>query len=570
MQKAALGEPSARLQLVEFDYEQNGVDAMSAYSLHLARELAEEGNALCRAISIEYALRCNNAYCDLLTMENWCRELVESSPSIGYALMSTLYNPANRGYQNLELWLQCLKSGVEYESAICCEELAAYYLVNEPNQHSAAELRFLAESAYNNTHSSFSLKLLVEICELDGDDQGMLQYLKLWHKKEPCEPEPCIKMALKYMHGNGCKKNNELALKYFQKAANMGDATAMYWVGRLCYGGEGCRRNLKRAADYFRLAIENGALRAYYMLADMYECGLGVQQDSREALRLYQQGAEQGEIQCCLQMAQYYYMPQHALFNPQQGAEMLDALRSYSSTFYKEIQEPLLAFELEAIRRGWPISAQAGRVEMSTDLTNEVALLDELNQLYLAVYERPNDCKILERLWVLLSINVQSDFLRKKYLQILRLLAQQHPLIALMVGDMYYHGVGAIRNAASAKLFYKKAMKGDYAASAYLRMILGLHEEELKGGRDLLPPMLSDAEQYAVDARVCYMLGLLNKVGLYVPQNSAKAEMYFSRAAELHFSADVEEDLRYWQCGGKTLRDCLRILPGVGSECNFA
>ena len=60
-------------------------------------------------------------------------------------------------------------------------------------------------------------------------------------------------MALLYLLGQGVTQNNAMGAFYLKKAADKGNAWAMYHLGRLYYYGEGIPRNPKLALDYFCL-----------------------------------------------------------------------------------------------------------------------------------------------------------------------------------------------------------------------------------------------------------------------------------------------------------------------------
>ncbi len=66
--------------------------------------------------------------------------------------------------------------------------------------------------------------------------------------------------------GAGVRQDDEIALRYFQKAANLGDSYGTFMVGLHYYEGQGTRRNFKRAVDYFKRAQEMGDTRALYHL----------------------------------------------------------------------------------------------------------------------------------------------------------------------------------------------------------------------------------------------------------------------------------------------------------------
>ena len=108
--------------------------------------------------------------------------------------------------------------------------------------------------------------MLSSCCEQLGDAEAAMKYLKKLHKLAPDDAQCCIALARNYAMGCGSRLDYELALRYFQKAANLGDSYGTFMVGLHYYEGLGTRRNFKRAVDYFKRALEMGDTRALYHL----------------------------------------------------------------------------------------------------------------------------------------------------------------------------------------------------------------------------------------------------------------------------------------------------------------
>lgn len=72
-------------------------------------------------------------------------------------------------------------------------------------------------------------------------------------------PEAITDLANAYHHGNmGLAKDMKLALKFYKRAATLGDADAMVWLGRRYEHGDGVRRSLKKAQELYRTAASRG------------------------------------------------------------------------------------------------------------------------------------------------------------------------------------------------------------------------------------------------------------------------------------------------------------------------
>ncbi|MGN1120025.1 MAG: tetratricopeptide repeat protein [Oscillospiraceae bacterium] len=71
----------------------------------------------------------------------------------------------------------------------------------------------------------------------------------------------------------------ELALKYYEMAAELGDKSVYSGLGYIWYYGRTGKRDYEQAFRWFSLAAENGDIQAEYKLADMYKNGYGVEKN---------------------------------------------------------------------------------------------------------------------------------------------------------------------------------------------------------------------------------------------------------------------------------------------------
>lgn len=85
------------------------------------------------------------------------------------------------------------------------------------------------------------------------------------------------------------------ALKYFQQAAEQGNAKAQYNLG-VCYeNGQGVLQNYTEAVKWYRKAAEQGDALAQYNLGGCYYVGQGVAQNYTEAVKWIKKAAKQGD-----------------------------------------------------------------------------------------------------------------------------------------------------------------------------------------------------------------------------------------------------------------------------------
>ncbi|PKU30135.1 protein sel-1 hypothetical protein [Limosa lapponica baueri] len=97
-----------------------------------------------------------------------------------------------------------------------------------------------------------------------------------------------------YLYGRGVPVNYELALKYFQKAAEQGWVDGQLQLGSMYYNGIGVKRDYKQALKYFNLASQGGHILAFYNLAQMHATGTGVMRSCHTAVELFKNVCERG------------------------------------------------------------------------------------------------------------------------------------------------------------------------------------------------------------------------------------------------------------------------------------
>uniref|UniRef100_A0A673BBQ9 Fibronectin type-II domain-containing protein n=1 Tax=Sphaeramia orbicularis TaxID=375764 RepID=A0A673BBQ9_9TELE len=101
-------------------------------------------------------------------------------------------------------------------------------------------------------------------------------------------------LGMAYLYGRGVQVNYELALKYFQKAAEQGWVDGQLQLGTMYYNGIGVKRDYKQALKFFNLASQAGHILAFYNLAQMHATGTGVMRSCHTAVELFKNVCERG------------------------------------------------------------------------------------------------------------------------------------------------------------------------------------------------------------------------------------------------------------------------------------
>ena len=93
---------------------------------------------------------------------------------------------------------------------------------------------------------------------------------------------------------NCVTSNLNLALKWYDKAAENGNVMAQIIMGQYYYSGEGVEKNYEKAVNLYRNAAEQGYAIAQNNLGECYAKGNGIEQDWEKAMEWYRKAAEQG------------------------------------------------------------------------------------------------------------------------------------------------------------------------------------------------------------------------------------------------------------------------------------
>ncbi|PVM86706.1 SEL1-like repeat protein [Caulobacter endophyticus] len=132
------------------------------------------------------------------------------------------------------------------------------------------------------------------VSRLEAKDRGGLVPLrKAANLGQPKAQFLLAKMA--EMGEGGVRKDLGEARRWYERAAQGGDPSAMHNIALFAYRGDGGDKNLTTAANWFRKAAETGLVDSQFNLAQLYENGRGVAQNPAEAYRWYLIAARAGD-----------------------------------------------------------------------------------------------------------------------------------------------------------------------------------------------------------------------------------------------------------------------------------
>ncbi|MBR4824785.1 MAG: sel1 repeat family protein [Spirochaetaceae bacterium] len=103
------------------------------------------------------------------------------------------------------------------------------------------------------------------------------------------------------------EKNYAEAFKCYEKAAELADADAQWYLGSMYYFGEGVNQDYKRAFEWCKKAALQENVDAQNLLGNMYYFGTGVNQSYVEAFKWYKKAAEQDNKSAQCNLGNMYF-----------------------------------------------------------------------------------------------------------------------------------------------------------------------------------------------------------------------------------------------------------------------
>ncbi len=103
-------------------------------------------------------------------------------------------------------------------------------------------------------------------------------------------------LAQMFRQGQPLERNDEMAARWFRRAAEQGVAEAQYNLGVVLLNGEGVDTNETEAVEWLLAAAERGIEESFPLLGEAYAGGHGVEQDYVQAVRWYTPAATKGHL----------------------------------------------------------------------------------------------------------------------------------------------------------------------------------------------------------------------------------------------------------------------------------
>ncbi len=299
------GDEEAQLEFIRFYVTETDIPLPDVAQGWL-HALSEKGNDQARRCYFSLAISGAEGAHDWLKLEQWALDTMETTPGEAHCMLGMLYEPGMPGFCDAKKAAEHYRKAMDCGNDGCGLYLARTYMRNEPDEHTQEELRELLETAEPINPCADLYYALGVICDDMGDDDEAMRCYREWHKIDPKDPDCCRLIAGHYAMGTGVKQNLELAMRYYQKAANQDDAESLFLLGVMYHEGHGARRNDKRALDYFTRAFNLGDETSLYYLGKLHLHGKGIREDAEKAVSYFKQGIEREDVGCYISMADCY------------------------------------------------------------------------------------------------------------------------------------------------------------------------------------------------------------------------------------------------------------------------
>ncbi len=123
--------------------------------------------------------------------------------------------------------------------------------------------------------------------------QQALQEKQLRAFAERGDTDAQLELGLRFLTGEGLRKDEEEGVRWLEKAAEAGHLRAQYVYGSLFEDGVTVPKDLEKAVAWYEKAASGGFVMAQHSLAVAYELGQGVKKDSAKAAEWFEKAAAQ-------------------------------------------------------------------------------------------------------------------------------------------------------------------------------------------------------------------------------------------------------------------------------------
>lgn len=198
----------------------------------------------------------------------------------------------------------CTKAMQQNPDCIIAEDMAAiavaYYETGDHENQAREWTKLAVDNGYDES------EIYREVAEnIDNEAEAIKWYQKA---AELGNAKACYDLGLHYGDSYFSKPDFDEAFKWYQKAYDLGEEKAAFHLARAYDEGHGVERDDARAFELYQqsLATERYGSATIYYLAMMYEDGRGTDKDTDKAMEMLQAAAKY-DSNAALQLAYYHY-----------------------------------------------------------------------------------------------------------------------------------------------------------------------------------------------------------------------------------------------------------------------
>lgn len=163
-----------------------------------------------------------------------------------------------------------------------------------------------------------------------------------WYEKAAEQGNAYAQYCVGYMYqwGKGVEQSYVEAFRWYKKAAEQGHADAQCEIGYMYFAGKGIEKDFAEAYKWYKKAAERGHAYAQWTLGIKLEFGDGFDKDYSEAFKWYKKAAEQG-----------YDSAQWRLGTMYESGKGVDKNITEAIFWYKKAAEQEVDHAIEALER---------------------------------------------------------------------------------------------------------------------------------------------------------------------------------------------------------------------------
>ena len=552
-QKAAdAGNADAMNNLGYCYFSGHGVEQDYAQAVEWYQRAVDAGSAAAMTnLGINYILG-NGVQQDATRGVELLRQAADAGSAEAMHNLSACYFAGMGVEQDYVQALEWSKRAEAIQPGIATEEIAQLEELAAEQAEEAAEAMNLEDGDSGEAVLDLQTRLIELGYLAQGEDDGAFggktqEALERFQQDQGWEPTGVataeVQEAL-FTGDVGGEVNFELAAKWYQRAADAGDAAAMFRLGDCYFHGQGVEADSAQAMEWYQKAADAGNAEGMTRLGDCYFHGQGVEVDYEQAVEWYQTAADAGDAAAMSRLGDCYFQGRGIAMNFVRAAEwyqraaeagnsdgMVGLGRCYEDGYGVE-QDDELAMEW------YQKAANAGNAEAEERLaeySSQEAETQQNGAQALEEYRQAAEAGDVDAMYSLGECYSTGRGVERDDAQAAewyrRAADSGHVEAMSRLGNCYLSGTGVEQDYAQAVEWYRQAADAGDAAAMYR---LG---ESYFTGQGVEQNYAQAIEWYrkaadAGNAAAMLRLGERYRVGLGVEQDYAQAIEWYEKALD--------------------------------------